>query len=183
VREWLSGLFQSTLSRLLAYALSGFFTAFLVMLFGGRLADLLRSEVQANVGLLLLLFLFALIGLAAGIERIVELAGVRRTKTDKLSDERVSETQRLLLETLARVESQPPLSSASEAELRAELLSRLDQWEVALTPYLGEEEQMRVQTMRDHIQNQSLKYAKEVGADWTRIVKDITSIALSPGSR
>jgi len=182
VREWLSGLFQSTLSRLLAYALSGFFTAFLVLLFGGRLADLLRSEVQANVGLMLLLVLFSLIGLAAGLERILDYLGERRGQTHRIDDERVSEAQRLLLETLARVASGPPLNSATEAELRAELLFRVDQWELVLVPYLGEEEKQRIHTMRDHIQNQPLKYAKEEGADWTRIVKDITSIARAGGT-
>ena len=182
MREWLSGLFQSTLSRLLAYALSGFFTAFLVLLFGGRLADLLRSEVQANVGLMLLLVLFSLIGLAAGLERILDYLGERRGQTHRIDDERVSEAQRLLLETLARVASGPPLNSATEAELRAELLFRVDQWELVLVPYLGEEEKQRIHTMRDHIQNQPLKYAQEEGADWTRIVKDITSIARAGGT-
>jgi len=183
VREWISGLFQSTLSRLLAYALSGFFTAFLVLLFGGRLADLLGSEIQVNVGLLLILVLFSLIGLAAGLERIFDYLGERRERVEIVDDELVSEAQRLLLETLARVQSQPPLNSSTEPELRAELLFRVDQWELVLVPYLGEEEKQRIHTMRDHIQNQSLKYAKEEGADWTRIVKDITSIAKSRGSR
>lgn len=183
MREWLSGLFQSTLSRLLAYALSGFFTAFLVLLFGGRLADLLQSEVQVNLGLILILVLFSLIGLAAGVERILENLGEPRAGDIKLDVGRVAEAQRLLLETLARVESQPSLSSGTESELRAELLFRVDQWELVLVPVIGEEEIQRIRTMRDHIQNQSLKYAKEEGADWTRIVKDITAIAQSGGSR
>lgn len=183
MREWISGLFQSTLSRLLAYALSGFFTAFLVMLFGGRLAEFLRSDIQANVGLLLLLVLFSFIGLAAAVERIFVSIRERRGQPGPMRDERVDETQKLLLKTLARVESQPPLNSYTESELRAELLSRVDQWEGAVAPYLGKEDRHRIQVMRDHIQNQSLKYAKEEGADWTKIVKDITSIAMSNGSR
>jgi len=181
VREWLSGLFQSTLSRLLAYALSGVFTAFLVMLFGGRLSAFLKSDIQANVGLLLLLVFFALIGLIAGVERIFMLVNVQRGAPGIIEDERVGETQQLLLETLARVESQPPLNSYTEAELKAELLMRVDQWEGAVSPYLGQEDRHRIQTMRDHIQNQSLKYAREEGADWTKIVKDITSIARTRG--
>lgn len=183
MRDWLSGLFQSTLSRLLAYALSGFFTAFVVMLFGGRLAEFLRSNVRANVGLLLLLVLFSLIGLAAGVERIFTLISQHRVKPRVVQDERVGETQKLLLETLARVESQPPLNSYTEAELKAELLTRVDLWESAVSPYLGQEDRHRIQTMRDHIQNQSLKYAREEGADWTKIVKDITSIVKSQASR
>lgn len=183
MRDWLSGLFQSTLSRLLAYALSGFFTAFLVMVFGGRLAGILKSDIRANVGLLLVLVLFSFIGLAAGVERIVTLIRGRREAPGFIQDERVGETQKLLLETLARVESQPPLNSYTEAELKAELLMRVDQWEGAVAPYLGEEDRHRIQTMRDHIQDQSLKYAREEGADWTKIVKDITSIAGSRGSR
>jgi len=179
VREWLSGLFQSTLSRLLAYALSGFFTAFLVMLFGGRLSAFLRSEVRANIGLLLVLTLFAFIGLAAGVEHILATMKTRGKGPGRIQDERVEETQSRLLETLAKVESQLPLNSYERAELRAELLSRVDQWEGAVAPYLGEEDRRRIQVMRDHIQNQSLKYAREEGADWTRIVKDITSIARS----
>ncbi len=183
VRDWFSGLFQSTLSRLLAYALSGFFTAFLVLLFGGRLAEFLRSDVQANIGLLLLLVLFSCLGLAAGIERIMVTIRERREQTGLIQDERVEKTHRLLLETLAKVESELPQNSYERAELRAELLSRVDQWEGAVIPYLGEEERHRIRAMRDHIQNQSLKYAKEVGADWTRIVKDITAIARSNVSR
>lgn len=179
MREWLSGLFQSTLSRLLAYALSGFFTAFLVMLFGGRLAEFLTSEIQANVGLLLLLVLFALLGLAAVVERIFAYIRESRGQPGYERDVRVDETQKLLLETLARVESQPPLNEYERAELRTTLLIRVDQWEDAVAPYIGQEERHRIQAMRDHIQNQSLKYAKEEGADWTRIVKDITSIARS----
>ncbi|MFO8036326.1 MAG: hypothetical protein R6U57_06850 [Anaerolineales bacterium] len=107
----------------------------------------------------------------------------RREQTGLIQDERVEKTHRLLLETLAKVESELPQNSYERAELRAELLSRVDQWEGAVIPYLGEEERHRIRAMRDHIQNQSLKYAKEVGADWTRIVKDITAIARSNVSR
>lgn len=181
MREWLSGLFQSTLSRLLAYALSGFFTAFLIMLFGGRLAEILNSDIRANVGLLLVLVLFSFIGLAAGVERIVKLIRERKDSPGVIHDERLRETQRLLLETLARVESQPPLNSYTESELKAELLTRVDQWEAAVAPYVGQEEMHRIQTMRDHIQDQSLKYAREEGADWTKIVKDITAIPRTGG--
>lgn len=183
VRDWLSGLFQSTLSRLLAYALSGFFTAFLVLLFGGRLAEFLQSDIEVNIGLLLLLVLFSCLGLVAGIERLLAYIREGRGQPVRIRDERVEETQRLLLETLAKVESQLPLNSYERAELRAELLSRVDQWEGAVAPYLGEEDRRRIQAMRDHIQNQSLKYAKEEGADWTKIVKDITSIAQTNGPR
>lgn len=183
MKDWLSGLFQSTLSRLLAYALSGFFTAVLVLLFGGRMAEFLRSDIQANIGLLLLLVLFSCVGLAAGIERIMFYIRDRREQGGRLRDEQVEETQRLLLETLAKVESQLPQNSYERAELRAELLFRVDQWEGAVIPYLGEEEKHRIKAMRDHIQNQSLKYAKEVGADWTKIVKDITIIARTNVSR
>jgi hypothetical protein len=183
VRDWLSGLFQSTLSRLLAYALSGFFTAFLVLLFGGRLAEFLRSDIEANIGLLLLLVLFSCVGLAAGIERILASIRERREQAGGMQDERVEKTQKMLLETLAKVESQLPQNSYERAALRAELLSRVDQWEGAVIPYLGEEDKHRIRAMRDHIQNQSLKYAKEAGADWTKIVKDITAIARSNESR
>lgn len=153
----------------------------MVFAFSGDFAAFLRSEVIANVGLLLVLALFGLIGLAAGLSGLwTIIARYRGAHAIRPTDERVEESQRLLLEKLAVVEAGPEMHTEHVMrDFRAELISRYDQWEGAVEPYISEVEKEQVREMRAHIQGRSLNHSRGEGAEWSQAVKDITYAARS----
>lgn len=179
--EWISKLLQDTLSRTLAAFLSGFLVAALVFAFSSDFAGFLRSEVIANVGLMLILVLFSLIGLATGLSGLwTVLVRYRGAHAARPRDEHVEETQKLLLEKLAVVEAGPEIyTDHVMRDFRAELIARYDQWEGAVEPYIAESDKEQISEMRAHIQRQSLNHARGEATEWSQAVRDITYIARS----
>ena len=181
MRDWTSKLFRETISRTLAVFISGFLVAFALFLFSSDFAAFLRGEATVNVGMLLVLALFGLIGVATGLSGLWGvLARYRGAEAVRPRDERVEETQRLLLAKLAVVEAGPEIYGEHPLrDFRAELISFYDQWEGAVEPYVADREKEVIRQMRSHIQGRSLNHSTDEGAEWTQSVKDITYIARS----
>ena len=109
---------------------------------------------------------------------IVILARYREVGTVRPRDENLEQSQRLLLEKLAKIETGPEIHYTNAMrDFRSELITHFDQWEGAVEPYISDTDEDRIRKMRAHIQSQSLNHAREEGAEWTQTVKEITYTA------
>ena len=179
LKSWLSRVLADAATRVAATFLAGVLVASLGFIFSADVSAFLRSEVSISVTPLLVLVLLAALGTTAAIERIWNQAvAARSTPSMRPRDDRLETASMRLLEKLAAVEVGPEIyGEYPMKEFASDLLSRLDQWEVAVYGYVSEEQRKLIRATREHIQSRSLNHSREEAKEWVSTVKGLSNAA------
>lgn len=174
-------MFADAASKVIATFLAGVILTTLGFLFGGNISGFLRSSIEINLALLLILAFIALIGVSVVIERIwVNYQSSRKKPSIIIRNEELETTQKVLLEKLSKVEAGLKIHvDYSIKKFQSELASSFDQWEVAVQDYITDEKKERIHRTREHMMGRSLNHSRSEAKVWIRTVKDITNYARS----
>lgn len=180
---WLGGILADALARTIAGVLAGVLITIAYGAIAYRLSSFLLQQVTTPVLVILVLSLFAAVGVIVPSLKLWELLS-RNRKQSRLGaprDDRLEEAARMLRGCLAQVEA-GMIYVMREREFTAEVLAAFDDWEVALQGYLSLADREAVRTLRAEIAGRSLPNSRQEASDWLSRVKALTNIATQTSS-
>jgi hypothetical protein len=178
--RWLRSLLSDAVSRTIATLLAGALVPVVIALISIGASRFLLQAVTVPLALLLILALFAFVGLVAAAVPLWHLVGSRsrQLKSPVPSDERLEQANSILLARLAEIESGKQIYVEAEVrDYRASTLALFDQWEASVAPYLPAAELDAIGTLRAEITGRSLQHSAHEAHQWVLKVKDQTNKA------
>ena len=178
--KWLSKVFADALSRAVATFLAGVLLTIAYASISYRLSTFLSQQVLLPVLALLILALFALLGVLYPSVTLWNLVGASRRakKLPPLTDKRIEAATAELLRLLAVIEAGPDLTYEGETKkFTSEVLAALDAWDIALHPYLSPDDRQAVRNLRGEVAQRSLLHSRQEARDWIVRAKDLGNSA------
>lgn len=178
--KWLASLLRDALSKAIVAFLAGVLLTLIALAFSAKRIEFLTTRFTAPGGILLILFLLALLGVAAVADRFLTLARAATTRNAQqpTRDERLEEATTALLEKVDKVEV--GLAINVEYEVRrftSELLIFFDQFETATSSYLTLEEKQKISAMRQEAATHYLPNSRELAMTWVPKIKALNAKA------
>ncbi len=177
IKDWFAKAFDEAITRALALVLTGIIISLASLVFAAQSYTFLLQELRAPTILIIILALFALIGLASVVSNLAgAFAQIKQSKsTAPINTQQLDAAAQQLLQQLTRVEA--GVHFANDYQKRgftSSLLSLFDVWESAVLPFLTEEDSQEVRTLRSEIAQQSLEHTNGKAKSWVKTVKDMT---------
>jgi len=177
---WLQTMLSDAASRTIATLLAGALVPILLGIMAALFSGSLLQDVVVPLGMLIILALFAFIGLLASVLRLVQLlrahqeAGVHPSPRDSILEQTTSD----LLARLAEVETGKQIFVPAEVDkYHATTLALFDRWDASIEQYLGNADQAAIRDLRSQIASRSLQHSTTQARDWVLKVKDHASKA------
>jgi hypothetical protein len=180
ITQWLKKVLEDTLTRTISGVIVGIVLTLGLGAVAYRLSAFLQQPVTTSVLIILILSLFALVGVFAPVTRIWELVSASRRASARpgQSDQALQAAAANLRRLLATVEAGPDLRYEQEVKkFTAEMLTAFDDWEMALQQYLSAAQLVEVHALRTEIAGRSLLHSRQEARAWLSKVKELTSAA------
>jgi len=174
--KWISSLFKDAVSRTIVVFLSGVLLTFLTVVVSGKSFDFLSRNIVIPAFLLIILSLFAILGVAAITDKVIQLAHFSKISKSKQSrrDERLEDAMVALLSKLNEVEvGRLHFVEWEQQKFKLELLSLFDKWETAVYNYLDFEAK-EIAILRQDILNSHFHGSQDKASDWISKIKEYT---------
>jgi hypothetical protein len=178
--DWYKDILTDALAKTIAGVLVGVLLTVGYGAIAYRISAFLTQQLSVSVLLLLILSMFAAVGVLYPVSRIWELisASRRHTGVPILRDPVLESSAAQLRRVLAIVEAGPNLTYEKEVKkFTAEVLAAFDDWESALHRYLSPAERREVRGLRLEVGGRSLLHSRQEAKQWLAKVKDLTTLA------
>lgn len=178
--NWLSKVFSESISKIVIGYLAGSATIILGIISINEILDLLSSRISVPVVLLLIVSLFALVGIISACLPLWNLISIHRKKdtTQKAVDEDLERTSAALLKKLNTVEVGIEIFVASKIQkFRSEFLGLFDAWETAIVQYCDSSTLEQLQEFRERIRNLSPHTSQQKASCLVKDIKRVTNEA------
>jgi hypothetical protein len=181
IMDRMNTLFEQVAVRTAAGVIVAFIVPILAIVFGADFSQFFRTRIETTVLVILILSLFALIGVLSAGSTMWRLVGMQRVKDSKPSYEinQIHTTSGELLQSLSRVQAGLQLRYKHEvSEFSAKVLTEIDSWETTLMPLLDTEDIEILTKFRDEVASAHLPHSKEKSKQWIDLVKGMRSKVL-----
>jgi hypothetical protein len=178
--DWIKKILADALARTIAGVIAGVLLTVGYGAIAYRLSAFLSQQLSVSVLLIVVLSLFALVGVLYPATRTWELisASRRRAKPSEPRDQAVDSSAAQLRRLLAVIEAGPNLTYDKEVKkFTADVLTAFDDWETALHRYLSHAQTEEVTALRLEIGGRSLLHSRLEARGWLAKVKHLTSLA------
>ncbi len=174
--NWLREAFAETVARVIAGVIVGFLIAVLAGISSYGFSRFLLQEVRVQVLLLVILSLFSLVGLLAGVVPIWRIVTKKRLLSHiRPLDASLEDASKAILDQLAHVEAGKEIYVKREqTDFKAKTLSLFDTWETQVTQYLQPVDHEQINLLRDEISSRSLQHSRKEAKVWISKIKVFT---------
>jgi len=173
--HWLRTLLSDTFSRTIATLVTGALVPIVLAILSIGLSRFLLQTVTVPLGLVIILVLFASVGLIAGAVPLWELVSIRRKQP---RDEPLENATSSLLTRLSEIETGRRIHVEAEVHAyHASTLGLFDQWEISLALHLPAADFEAIRALRAEIAGRSLQHSRQEAGQWVLQVKEWSSKA------
>lgn len=180
LRDRFNRIFEQAISRVIASFIAGIIATTLTVVISPRLSEALSQQVEAPLLLILILSMFAFIGvLFVGSSLWTLISVSRKDKPYSTEDYKKLEDATMdLLKNLAKVEMGVTFKNKHEIPVFAsEVLAQFDVWESTIIPFLNHDQRDEIALLREQISGQNITEAKILATNWVATIKELNNRA------